>query len=269
LSKPEEERHRPQKKWGQNFLRNPGAVARIVEAVGKCDAPQILEIGPGDGVLTRELVKLGKTVMAIEIDAALIERLRVLLPGPGLEIIHADATTAPLPSGPFCAVGNLPYNVATPIIRRIIAAEGCRLAIFMVQKEVADRMVAQPGDEAYGFFSLLVQLFVAPKILLVLEPGSFHPSPKVRSAVVVLTPIRQEIKSQREELIALISKAFQMRRKQLMNNLTGYRSLGRSEIAALIAGELWSPTIRAEEMSLVQFDRLAVLIGQRAGAPGA
>ncbi|HVT02128.1 MAG TPA: 16S rRNA (adenine(1518)-N(6)/adenine(1519)-N(6))-dimethyltransferase RsmA [Thermoanaerobaculia bacterium] len=267
MSQSPDTRHRPQKKWGQNFLRNPGAVNRIIEAVSKCDGVEILEIGPGEGVLTRELVKLGRRVTAIEIDTSLIERLRQAVPDASLEIVNADATTVPLPAEPFCAVGNLPYNVATPIIRRVISAEGCRLGVFMVQKEVADRMVAQAGDDAYGFLTLFVQMFATARILLVLEPGSFHPRPKVRSAVIILTPARPDLATNRDELVTLISRSFQMRRKNLLNNLTGYKGLGRTEVAELIEEASLLATGRAEEMSLQQFDRLAELIERRAGAP--
>src|SRR5204863_292977 len=135
-------------------------------------------------------------------------------------VVQGDALEFPLPTRPWRAVGNLPYNVATPIVRRVIASEHWRRAVFMLQKEVADRLVAKPGTEAYGFLTLYVQLFATARTLMALDPGSFHPPPKVRSAVVVLEPDRKPFAS--EEMIELISAAFRMRRKTLVNNLTGW-----------------------------------------------
>src|SRR5687767_11028727 len=172
----------PKKKWGQNFLRNPGAVRRIVEALEPGPEELILEIGPGEGVLTRELTRLPNEVAAIEIDPELAERLQSEF-GDRLHLIHADATVAELPARSYRAVGNLPYNVATPIIRRILMSSRWQRAVFMVQKEVADRFTANPSDEAYGYLTLLTQLYARTHRLLTLEPGSFFPRPKVRSAV--------------------------------------------------------------------------------------
>jgi len=174
------------------------------------------EIGAGEGVLTEKLVELGE-VTAIEIDPHLAARLRQKF---GDIIVNADALEAPLPSRPFRAVGNLPYNVGTPILRRVIADPNFRRAVFMLQKEVADRLVAKPRDEQYGFLTLYRELFADARILMKLDPGSFHPAPKVRSAVVVLDPDRKPFAS--DALIDLISTAFRMRRKKLVNNLTTY-----------------------------------------------
>src|SRR5438067_2043374 len=187
----------PKKKWGQNFLRNRGAVARIVEAIDP--PPDELE--------------------AIEIDPELATRLRTRY-GTRMSVRLEDAVDAALPTRPFRAVGNLPYNVGTPILRRVIADPHCRRAVFMLQKEVADRVVANPGDEAYGYLTLFVRLYASARILMTLEPKSFYPPPKVRSAVVILDPDRKPFAS--ESLIHLNSASFRMRRKKLVNNLTEF-----------------------------------------------
>jgi 16S rRNA (adenine1518-N6/adenine1519-N6)-dimethyltransferase len=240
----------PRKKWGQNFLRNRGAVEKIVAALEPQPGELILEIGPGEGVLTERLVTLGSEVQAIEIDPDLAQRLRQRF---GNIIVNADALDVPLPARPFRAVGNLPYNVGTPILRRVIADLNFRRAVFMLQKEVAERLVAKPGDEQYGFLTLYRELFATARILLTLEPGSFHPRPKVRSSVVVLDADRKPYAN--DELIALISAAFRMRRKKLVNNLTVYRP--RQEIVELLSSAGVDPNVRAEDLGLDAFVRIA------------
>jgi len=242
---------RPKKQWGQHFLRNRGAVERIVAAVEPQPGEVIVEIGPGEGVLTAKLAELGVELRAIEIDPALSERLRQRF---GDIIVNEDALTAPLPSRPFRAVGNLPYNAGTPIVRRIIADPHFRRGVFMLQKEVADRLVAAPGDEQYGFLTLYAKLFVRARILMTLDPGSFHPRPKVRSAVVVLDPDRKTYAD--EGMIDLISTAFRMRRKKLVNNLIGWRGQSREEILERMQRAGIDPDARAETLTL---DELAAL----------
>ena len=240
----------PKKKWGQNFLRNRGAVEKIVAALEPQPGEVIVEVGPGEGVLTERLVTLGNEVQAIEIDPELAERLRQRF---GNIIVNADALDAPLPARPFRAVGNLPYNVGTPIVRRVIADVNFRRAVFMLQKEVAERLVARPGEEQYGFLTLYRELFATARVLLTLEPGSFHPRPNVRSAVVVLDADRKPYAS--DELIGLISSAFRMRRKKLVNNLTMYAT--RQEIIELLRKADVDPDVRAEDLGLEAFVRIA------------
>src|SRR5205085_7871429 len=222
----------PKKKWGQNFLRNRGAVDRIVAAVEPQAGELIVEIGPGEGVLTEKLASGADEFMAIEIDPELAAKLQQRF---GERIVNADALEVPLPERPWRAVGNLPYNVGTPILRRVVASEHWRRAVFMLQKEVAERIVAKPRDEAYGYLTLYVQLFANAKVLMTLEPKSFYPPPKVRSAVVVLEPDRKPFAS--EALIELISLSFRMRRKKLVNNLTSWP---REQAVAAIAAANWS-----------------------------
>ncbi|MBV8544450.1 MAG: ribosomal RNA small subunit methyltransferase A, partial [Acidobacteria bacterium] len=164
----------PKKKWGQHFLRNRGAVARIVEAVEPAPDDVVVEIGPGEGVLTEKLSELPNQLIAIEIDPELSERLKKQY-GDRITLINDDAMEASLPARPYRAVGNLPYNAGTPILRRAVADPNCRRAVFMLQKEVADRLVANPGDEAYGYLTLFVRLYASARILLTLEPKSFYP----------------------------------------------------------------------------------------------
>lgn len=247
---------KPKKKWGQNFLRNRGAVEKIVAAVDAAPDEVVVEIGPGEGVLTEKLVALPNRVVAVEIDPDLAARLRAKF-GDRLELRHEDAVDAQYPESPYRAVGNLPYNVATPILRRAIADPHCRRAVFMLQKEVADRIVAKPGTEAYGYLTLYVQAYAETRVLMTLDPKSFYPPPKVRSAVVVLDPRDPGLTSPREEVLDLISTSFRMRRKKLINNLINWRDLTRERALEAMRAAGIDEDTRAETLSLADFDRLA------------
>ena len=246
---------KPKKKWGQNFLRNRGAVEKIVAAVAPAPEDIILEIGPGEGVLTEKLLALPNRVIAFEIDPDLSARLRSKY-RERLELRNEDAVDAPLPEAPFRAVGNLPYNVGTPILRRVIADPHCRRAVFMLQKEVAERVTAKPGSEPYGYLTLYVHAYATAKSIMTLEPKSFYPPPKVRSAVVVLDPRDPGLASPREEVLDLVSTSFRMRRKKLVNNLIGWRDLTREQVFAAMTTAGISEDARAETLSLEEFDRL-------------
>ena len=247
---------RPKKKWGQNFLRNRGAVEKIVAAVEPAPGEVVVEIGPGEGALTEMLLGLGAPIIAFEIDPALAARLRRHF-GDRLEIRNEDAVDAPMPDQPYRAVGNLPYNVGTPILRRVIADPNCRRAVFMLQKEVAQRIVAAPGDDDYGFLTLYREMYASARMLMKLGPRSFYPAPKVDSAVVVLDPRPRTYKTEPDLLLDLVSNAFRMRRKKLINNLIGYRDLDRAKaMNAMLAAGI-DPDIRAEQLGLAEFDRLA------------
>jgi 16S rRNA (adenine1518-N6/adenine1519-N6)-dimethyltransferase len=246
---------RPRKKWGQNFLRNRGAVEKIVAAVQPAADDVIVEIGPGEGVLTAKLLELPNRVVAIEIDPELHARLRAKF-GERLELVHGDAVEAALPETPYRAVGNLPYNVGTPILRRTIADPNCRRAVFMLQKEVADRVTAKPGSDPYGYLTLYVEAFASARQLMTLDPKSFHPPPKVRSAVVVLDPRDPGLESPRENVLDLVSASFRMRRKKLVNNLTGWRELTREQVLEAMQQAGIDLDARAETLGLRDFDRL-------------
>ncbi|HVE72540.1 MAG TPA: 16S rRNA (adenine(1518)-N(6)/adenine(1519)-N(6))-dimethyltransferase RsmA [Thermoanaerobaculia bacterium] len=247
---------KPKKKWGQNFLRNRGAVEKIVAAIDPAPDEIVLEIGPGEGVLTDKLLALPNRVIALEIDPALAARLHAKH-GERLELRNEDAVDAALPDTPFRAVGNLPYNVGTPILRRVIADPQCRRAVFMLQKEVAERVTAKPDTDAYGYLTLYVQAFATAKSIMTLEPKSFYPPPKVRSAVVVLDPRDPGLTSPREAVLDLASASFRMRRKKLVNNLIGWRDLTREQVLEAMRAAGIDEGARAETLSLADFDRLA------------
>lgn len=246
---------RPKKKWGQNFLRNRGAVEKIVAAVEPEPGDVVVEIGPGEGVLTAKLLELPNRIVAIEIDPDLGARLRAKF-GDRLELRNEDAVDAPLPDTAYRAIGNLPYNVGTPILRRVIADPHCRRAVFMLQKEVADRVSAKPGSDPYGYLTLYVQAYASARQLMTLDPRSFYPPPKVRSAVVVLDPRDPGLSSPREAVLDLVSASFRMRRKKLVNNLTGWKERTREQVLEAMQTANVDPDARAETLSLADFDRL-------------
>lgn len=245
----------PKKKWGQHFLRNAAAVEKIAAAVQPADGEIVLEIGPGEGALTRSLIDHGYRVVAIEIDPDLASKFQQRF-GEKLQVRNEDAVEAALPDRPFRAVGNLPYNSGTPILRRVIAHPQFQRAVFMLQREVADRLVAAPGSDPYGFLTLYRELYAGAKILLKLGPKSFYPRPKVDSAVVVLDPKARDYETDPDALLDLISTSFRMRRKKLVNNLIGWRDLEREEITEAMVQAGINPDTRAEVLDLKAFDRL-------------
>jgi len=256
-----QQRHTPQKKWGQNFLRSSAAVEKIADAVQARPDETVLEIGPGEGVLTRALLQRGGRVTAIEIDPMLAERLAAEFGSEArFTLIHADALESELPPGPFVAVGNLPYNVANPIIRRVIASSHCRRAVFMVQKEVADRIVAKAGDEDYGFFSIVVRLHADARRLLTLEPGAFFPRPKVRSTVVTFDRSDRVPAARRETITDIASRAFQTRRKMMRNSLEDFRGIPRDAWSAIFQEAGLRDDARPEQLELEDYERLAVIL---------
>jgi 16S rRNA (adenine1518-N6/adenine1519-N6)-dimethyltransferase len=244
---------RPKKKWGQNFLRNKAAAEKIVAAVEAQPDELVLEIGPGEGALTSLLIdRYPGRVTAIEIDPSLVSSLRSRF-GSALEVIEGDALEVPLPTRPFRAVGNLPYNAGTPILRRIIADPNFRRAVFMLQKEVADRLVAKPSTPAYGYLTLYTQVFAEAKILMTLEPGSFWPAPKVRSGVVIVNPIVPPHTCGLPTFLSLLSASFRMRRKTLANNLTSCNRLTRDVVLTALRAAGLRDDVRAEEIELSAF----------------
>jgi 16S rRNA (adenine1518-N6/adenine1519-N6)-dimethyltransferase len=252
---------RPKKKWGQNFLRNRGAAEKIVAAVEAQPDEVVLEIGPGEGVLTSLLVeRCPGRVTAVEIDPALVASLRSRF-GSALEVIEGDALEVPLPARPFRAVGNLPYNVGTPILRRVIADPNSRRAVFMLQKEVADRLVAKPSTPAYGYLTLYTQVFASAKVLMTLEPRSFYPPPKVRSAVVVLERRPLKTTCDRDTLLQFIRHSFHLRRKKLVNNLCD--TFPRDQIEASLTAAGFESTVRAEQLDISGFDVICRLLSGR------
>lgn len=240
------------KSLGQHHLAD-GALTRplvqFLDPVGR----RVLEIGPGGGVLTRELLAAGASVLAWELDPAWAAAAAGALAGERLQVVVGDALEIPferLPPG-MLAAGNLPYNVATPILTRLLTrAEGVPRAAFLVQLEVAERLTAGAGDAAYGALSVLVACHARAALLGRVKPGSFRPPPKVDSAFVGF--VRHEPPLPPSEMPAfldLVRRGFGQRRKTLANALAAGGGDKRSAAAALAAAGI-APRARAEELDL-------------------
>jgi 16S rRNA (adenine1518-N6/adenine1519-N6)-dimethyltransferase len=250
-------RLRPKKAFGQNFLVNDGAIATIVGSALASGAERLLEIGPGPGVLTERLLADGRPLWAVDLDPEACDLLRIRFSAqPHFHLLQGDAVRMPLPDGAaWSVVGNLPYNAATPILARLLT-EGVawERMVLMFQLEVAQKLMGVPGTKAYGPLSVLVQLCARLTRLVKLGPGSFRPSPKVDSAVVLFEP-RGDAPglAERKALLAVLHRSFAHRRKTLANNWQGLLSSeGLSEAgldpalrAEVIAPAAWLAATRA------------------------
>ncbi len=199
--------------------------------------PLAVEIGPGRGALTEVLLRHADRVAAIELDSELAGALRVRWPA--LELVEGDALTVDWSQwGEGVLTGNLPYYVATPIISKYVRTPG-RLshAVFLIQKEVAERITAKPGNRDYGYFSVECQLLAQCEYLFNVPPGAFRPPPKVDSAVIRLSP-RQPIVEDVDAFLAFVSQCFRQKRKTLRNNLLGTYRLTDNPIFSKRAEQL-------------------------------
>ena len=230
-----------------NFLAPAGFLAP--------EGERVLEIGPGGGVLTAELLAAGARVLGWELDPAWAAFLRRRFPDPHLALVVGDALEIAwdrLPA-PTLVTGNLPYNVSTAILEDLLPHHAqIPRAAFLVQKEVADRIVAAPGTDAYGSFSVIVAAYAKPRILGRVRPGSFRPPPKVDSAFVGLDlappPLPQE---EMKDFVAFVRLAFAKRRKTVRNSLASGWGRERAEAALAAAGI--PERARAEELGLGEF----------------
>ncbi len=249
----------PKKRLGQHFLHAAGTIARIVAVIGPQPGQRLIEIGPGQGAITLPLLAAGACIDAIEFDRDLIPGLqRMAAANDGrLNVHHEDALEADL-----CAisngarariVGNLPYNISTPLLFRFLEQSHCIADMhFMLQKEVVDRMVSPPGSRDYGRLSVMIQYHCEAARLFTIGPGAFNPPPKVESAFIRLIPRRQPAVEADPGLFALVVRmAFSQRRKTLRNTLRGLLSGEEITASGVDAG------LRAEQLGLEEFARLA------------
>ena len=212
--------HRPRKRFGQHFLHDPGVLARLVEAINPSKTDFMVEIGPGEGALTRHLLKLVGHFEVIELDRDLASGLAAELPPPHLVVHCADALEYDFTRFPpgMRIVGNLPYNISTPLLFHLARfAQRVRDLHFMLQLEVVERMVAAPSTAAYGRLSVALQARFTMRKLFKVSKGAFRPPPKVESAVVRMEPLSRILEIDEQ----LLRRAFSARRKTLRNALPG------------------------------------------------
>jgi 16S rRNA (adenine1518-N6/adenine1519-N6)-dimethyltransferase len=265
MTKPME--HRPKKRFGQNFLRDPRIVERILAAAGLLETDRVLEIGPGLGVLTDPMLSQARQVVVIEVDLDLAEKLRdrsdarlLVQEGDALRLRWDLLLTEP----PYKLVANLPYNISSQILFKILDHRPLfsRL-VLMFQKEVGDRLCAAPGSRDYGILSVLCQIWFDIRRVAVVPPGAFYPPPKVHSAVLAFEPLPAPRVEVADEAFfrRVVKAAFAQRRKTLRNTLTG-SGFPHAAVEAALAAAGIDPDRRGETLDLLEFARLAEALRQ-------
>ncbi len=254
---------RPSRALGQNFVVDPNTVRRIARLAGLAAGERVVEIGAGLGSLTLALVEQGVRVRAVELDRRLLPVLREVVGGAAVEVVEADALRAPWPvllgarGAPISLVANLPYNIATPLVLRVLEeAPEVRSLLVMVQREVGERMAASVGADAYGAVSVKIAYFAEARLVGRVPPTVFHPRPRVESVLVRLerrvAPILDPEAVPYARLSSVLGAGFGQRRKML-----------RRSLAAVIAPEAFavagvSTEARAEDLDLDAWGRLIV-----------
>jgi 16S rRNA (adenine1518-N6/adenine1519-N6)-dimethyltransferase len=263
-------------KLGQNFLRDQTAIQRIAASIGDLTGQTVVEIGPGQGAITRALAERAGHVIAIELDRELAPRLREQFPVERVTVVEQDVlqfdfAEASAAAGQRLAVlGNLPYYITSPILLKMAAAHAALdRAVLMVQREVADRIVAAPGSRDYGLLSVTVQMYGPPVSLFTLPPGAFSPPPDVHSTVFRwrFAPRFAELGVEEGAFFRFVRQAFAQKRKTLANNLRAAKYEVPATQAAFAAAQV-SPQARAEELSIPVLAALHLqLEKERAASP--
>jgi 16S rRNA (adenine1518-N6/adenine1519-N6)-dimethyltransferase len=255
-------KHTARKRFGQNFLTDPMVIQRIVDSIGPRPGQLFIEIGPGQGALTLPLIATGMELHLVEIDRDLAARLETqFLGNPEVHVHTGDALkmdfSALSDNRRFRLVGNLPYNISTPLLFHVLKwSELISDMHFMLQSEVVNRMAASPGSKAWGRLSIMCQYYCEIVPLFLVEPESFTPAPRVRSGIVRLIPHKEppvQIDS-KEVFDRLVVQAFSMRRKTLRNSLRGLLDTPLIESVGV------DPGLRAEALTIEQFAALSNLM---------
>ena len=262
-------------KLGQNFLHDPQATERIVAALGDCSNRTVIEIGPGQGALTRALAAHPARVLAIELDAELAHSLQSEFAPPRVTVVNEDVLSfdfnkAASDAGQrLLVVGNLPYYITSPILLKLAANHAVLdRAVLMVQREVADRVAASPGSRDYGLLSVTTQLYGSVEKLFTLPPGAFTPPPEVHSTVFrwrFASRVR-DLGVDEPQFLAFLRKAFAQKRKTLANNLRAAGCTPDAIADALLSAAI-DPRARAETLSLETFAALWRLLQNEKAAP--
>jgi len=249
--------HRPRKRFGQHFLKDPGVIDAIIQTVGATKSDTVVEIGPGLGAITRSLAARAGTLHAIELDRDLIAQLRHEYAAAANVTVHeADALRFDYSSlgETLRIVGNLPYNISTPLLFHLLNYRDCIVDMhFMLQKEVVDRMAASPGSKSYGRLGIMLGCHFQIDALFDVDKEAFDPPPKVTSAVVRLAPLPAGTYAinDEERLSRLVATAFSQRRKTIRNSLSKV-----VDEAQLVDAGI-DPGLRPEAISIADYVRLA------------
>ncbi len=255
--------HHPRKRFGQNFLRDPQVIHHIIDAIHPEKEDRIIEIGPGQGILTKSLLEVVDHLEVIEIDRDLAVQLNLNYAHTHQLTVHTNDVlqvdfnafiAEPKNTRKLRVIGNLPYNISTPLIFHLLSFSPLLLDMhFMLQKEVADRLVAAPNQKQYGRLSIMAQYYCHIEPLFLVPPNAFYPSPKVQSTFVRLIP-HQSIPhpALNHSLFQEVTRtAFNQRRKTLGNALKIYLNI--EDFAALKI----TPTLRPETLSVADFVRIS------------
>lgn len=250
----------PKKRFGQNFLHDQNVINKIISAINPQQNQHILEIGPGLGALTKNILPIVKHLEAVEIDSDLISELKKECTSLGELIIYQedalkfDFTKVTKNKCELRVIGNLPYNISSPLIFHLLDNIHYLYDMhFMLQKEIVERITAKPNNKIYGRLSVMVQYFCDAELLFIVNPNSFHPAPKVDSAFLRLIP-RKKIETKANNinnLSKIVKQAFNQRRKTIQNSLKGLISEEQ-----LISLEI-NPKFRAEQLSVDDFVRIS------------
>ena len=253
----------PKSKLGQNFLRDQHAIRRIVAALGDCSASTVIEIGSGRGAITHILAEKAQRVIALEVDPVLAAQLSeefsrsdpsaANVTIESIDVLTFDFEAASKAAGqPLVVVGNLPYYITSPILMRLAEnALALDRAVLMIQREVADRVVAKPGSRDYGLLSVMVQMHGHVEPLFTLPPSAFSPPPEVHSTVFRwrLAPRFDELGVDRAAFLELLRRVFALKRKTLSNNLRA-AGMEPETISRVLESAAINPKARAEELPM-------------------
>jgi 16S rRNA (adenine1518-N6/adenine1519-N6)-dimethyltransferase len=252
-------KHIPRKRFGQNFLQDDSIIERIVSAIHPRPNETVVEIGPGLGALTQPLLRTLGKLQVVELDRDIIPQLKTRCEKlGGLTVHEADALKFDFHAcgQDLHVVGNLPYNISTPIMFHLFSQLDCiRQMHFMLQKEVVDRMVASPGNKEYGRLSVMVQYYCEVESLFDVPPEAFYPAPKVNSSIVQLTPYKVLPYPVENKIFfdEIVREAFNQRRKTLRNSLRKYFTDEDFTRAGI------NPDLRAENLTVNEFVKLTNL----------
>ena len=253
-------KHVARKRFGQNFLHDDRVLTAITESINPRPDDSMVEIGPGLAAMTDQLTRTLKHMHVVELDRDLVARLEKRFTRDKLTIHSGDALkfdfgSIPVPEGQkLRIVGNLPYNISSPLLFHLATfAPLVQDQHFMLQKEVVERMVAEPGSKAYGRLSVMLQWRYQMALLFVVPPEAFDPPPKVDSAIVRMVPIAQPLACDEATLEAVVQKAFSQRRKVIRNCLAGMFTEEQIVAAGI------NPKDRPEDVGLAQYVALANL----------
>jgi len=245
--------------WGQNFLVNSDVSKKITTALHVTPGDAVLEIGPGRGALTEWLLAETQSVTAVELDSSLAHDLQKRWSPAGLTVVEKDFLewVPPNDSKIYKVISNLPYSVAAAILQKLLDWDQWEIGVFMVQREVAERITAQPGGKNWGLLALSIQSRAEAKRLFHVSPGSFNPQPQVVSTVIELKRHSVPRVKNLDAFFRLARAAFGQRRKTLVNSLSHGLSLDKAVISSALRAEELDPLRRPETLTVEDFDRLA------------